>query len=200
MNIPVNNDLAGAFRRTIIAAQGNVLIEADSKSIEAVLVGYDAGDPDYIRIAKAGVHDFFMSHVRAHQEGGKGIDINLPLNELIKACQAEKEYDKTLPVSLRRRDKCKKTVHGSNYGLTAYGMADEYGDIFPKQRDAEELQEMYFVICCRKVKPWMRQTRELADRQTFLDNHYQYRHYFYAVTKWSRNINALTLVMMLSVA
>ena len=183
-NIPANGDLAGAFRRTIIASPGHVLIEADSKSIEAVLVGYDACDPEYIRIAKAGVHDFFMSHVRAHHEGGRGIDRSLPLADLVAACQEAKDYDKSLPKSVQRRDHCKKTVHGSNYGLTPYGMADEYQDLFPRQRDAEELQEMYFALF-PKIKQWMRTTREQADRQTFLDNHYQYRHYFYAVTKWN---------------
>jgi DNA polymerase I-like protein with 3'-5' exonuclease and polymerase domains len=183
-NIPANGDLAGAFRRTIIASPGHALIEADSKSIEAVLVGYDASDAEYIRIAKAGVHDFFMSHVRAHHEGGRGIDRSLPLDELVKACKEAKDYDKSLPKSVQRRDHCKKTVHGSNYGLTPYGMADEYQDLFPRQRDAEELQEMYFALF-PKIKQWMRTTRELADRQTYLDNHYQYRHYFYAVTKWN---------------
>jgi DNA polymerase I-like protein with 3'-5' exonuclease and polymerase domains len=44
-----------------------------------------------------------------------------------------------------------------------------------------------------EIKSWMRKTREQADRQTFLDNHYQYRHYFYAVTKWNSKYQRFVL-------
>lgn len=183
-NIPMRNELAAAFRRTLIAAPGHVLIEADSAAIEAVIVGYCAQSPRYIRAAKAGIHDIFMSHVRAYREGGKGIDIAIPDAELIAACHAAKAEDKSRPVLERIRDACKRVIHGTNYGLSPYGMHDEYPDEFPTQRVATELQEMYLSLF-PEIKQWMRTTRELADRQTFLDNHYQYRHYFYAVTKWN---------------
>ncbi|WP_414076072.1 DNA polymerase, partial [Staphylococcus aureus] len=55
-NIPKRNELAAAFRRTIIASPGHVLIEADSSAIEAVIVGYCAQSPRYIKIAQAGIH------------------------------------------------------------------------------------------------------------------------------------------------
>ena len=184
MTIPTRNELAAAFKRTIIAATGHVLIEADSAAIEAVIVGYCAQSPRYIRAAKAGIHDIFMSHVRAYREGGKGIDIAMPDAELIAACHAAKAEDKSRPVLERIRDACKRVIHGTNYGLSPYGMHDEYPDEFPTQRVATELQEMYLSLF-PEIKQWMRTTRELADRQTFLDNHYQYRHYFYAVTKWN---------------
>ena len=64
-------------------------------------------------------------------------------------------------------------------------MHDEYPDEFASLKVATELQEMYLSLF-PEIKTWMRvATREQADRQTFLDNHYQYRHYFFAVTKWN---------------
>ena len=183
-NIPHRSELAAAFRRTIIASPGHVLIEADSAAIEAVIVGYCAQSPRYIRAAKAGIHDIFMSHVRAYREGGRGIDIALADKDLIDACRAAKKEDATRPALQQIRDACKRVIHGTNYGLSPYGMHDEYPDEFPTQRVATELQEMYLSLF-PEIKQWMRTTRELADRQTFLDNHYQYRHYFYAVTKWN---------------
>lgn len=183
-NIPKRNELAAAFRRTLIAAPGHVLIEADSAAIEAVLVGYCAQSSRYIRAAKAGIHDIFMSHVRAHREGGRGIDIALADKDLYEACRAAKKEDASRPLLEQIRDACKRCIHGTNYGLSAFGMHDEYPDEFPRQKDAEELQEMYLSLF-PEIKQWMRKTREQADRQTFLDNHYQYRHYFYAVTKWN---------------
>src|ERR1017187_5700181 len=183
-NIPKRNELAAAFRRTIIAAPGHVLIEADSAAIEAVFVGYCAQSPRYIRACKAGIHDIFMSHVRASREGGRGIDIALADKDLIDACRAAKKEDASRPLLQQIRDSCKRCIHGTNYGLSPFGMHDEYPDEFPTQKVANDLQEMYLNLF-PEIKQWMRVTREQADRQTFLDNHYQYRHYFYAVTKWN---------------
>jgi len=184
MVIPKRNELAAAFKRTIIAPPGYVLIEADSAAIEAVLVGYCANSPRYIRAAKAGIHDIFMSHVRAYREGGRGIDISLADKDLYEACRAAKKEDASRPLLEQIRDACKRCIHGTNYGLSPFGMHDEYPDEFPTQKVATELQEMYLNLF-PEIKTWMRTTRELADRQTYLDNHYQYRHYFYAVTKWN---------------
>ena len=183
-NIPHRSELAAAFRRTIIASPGHVLIEADSAAIEAVIVGYCAQSPRYIRAAKAGIHDIFMSHVRAYREGGRGIDIALADKDLIDACRTAKKEDATRPALQQIRDACKRCIHGTNYGLSPFGMHDEYPDEFPSQKVATELQEMYLNLF-PEIKSWMRTTREQADRQTFLDNHYQYRHYFFAVTKWN---------------
>src|SRR5208283_1895834 len=180
-NIPHRNELAAAFRRTVRAAKGRVLIEADSSAIEAVILGYCAQSPRYIRACKACIHDIFMSHVRAAREGGRGIDIALADKDLIDACRAAKQEDASRPVLEQIRDSCKRCIHGTNYGLSPFGMHDEYPDEFPTQRIATELQEMYLNLF-PEIKSWMRTTREQADRQTFLDNHYQYRHYFYAVT------------------
>ncbi len=186
MTIPARNELAAAFKRTIIAAPGNVLINADSSAIEAVIMGYTINSPRMVALAKAGIHDWFMSHVRANKEGGVGIDAGLPFELLRKACKEAKAYDASLPSARQLRDAMKRTIHGTDYGLTPFGMADEYPDEFPSVKIATEYQEMLFQLL-PELKIGIRNIRERADRQTFLDNHYQYRHYFYAVTKWNSN-------------
>jgi len=191
-NIPKRNDLAELFRRTLIAAPGHKLVEADSAAIEAVLVGYAAGSARLIRLAKAGVHDWFMSHVRASRDGGRGIDPNLPYPELVKACAEAKWYDKHLPAHEQIREACKRCIHGTDYGLTPYGMADEYPDEFPTKKIAAEMQEMYLGLL-PEIREWMRTTRERAEWQTYLDNHYQYRHYFFSVFKWDSQYNRWVL-------
>lgn len=50
-------------KNLIVAGAGNVLIEYDFSAIEAVLVGYFAGDPSYIRLAKMGIHSYLASHL-----------------------------------------------------------------------------------------------------------------------------------------
>jgi hypothetical protein len=135
-NIPKRTELAHLFRQTLIAAPGHLLVEADSQAIEAVLVGYAAGSQQYITLAKAGVHDFLMSYMM-----GEGIDPKLPLATLRAACAyiRLKDHDGL-------REKAKRVVHGTNYGLTPYGMVDEYPDEFPQQKDATRLQDLYFSI------------------------------------------------------
>jgi DNA polymerase I-like protein with 3'-5' exonuclease and polymerase domains len=177
-NIPKRNDLAAAFRRTIIATPGHVLIEADSSAIEAVIVGYCAGSERYIKISRAGIHGFVSSHRLALRDGGHGIDPNLPFAELTKAC---KQIKRDFPAEY---EDAKRGDHAVNYGFTAYGMNDEYPDTFPTINKGQEFIDFYFGLF-NELPPWQRRTKEQADRQTFLDNHYQYRHYFYAVTKWN---------------
>ncbi len=58
-------EVAKAIRSTVIATPGYTLVEPDWKAIEAVLVGYFAEDPEYIRAAKLGVHDILGSHILA---------------------------------------------------------------------------------------------------------------------------------------
>jgi DNA polymerase-1 len=176
-NIPKHNDLAAAFKRTIIAAPGHVLIEADSSAIEAVIVGYCAQSPRYIKIAQAGIHGFVTSHRLALRDGGHGIDPNLPFAELAKQCKAmkrdfEEEYNNA-----------KKGDHAVNYLLSAYGLNDEEPEVFPTVKKAQEFIDFYFSLF-PDLPPWQHKTVEQADRQTFLDNHYQYRHYFYCCTQW----------------
>ena len=101
-NIPKRNELAAAFRRTLIASPGPCTDRGGFwAAIEAVLVGYCAQSPRYIRAAKAGIHDIFMSHVRAYREGGRGIDIALADKDLIDACRAAKKHDASLPLTSR---------------------------------------------------------------------------------------------------
>ena len=176
-NIPKRNELAAAFRRTLIAAPGCVLIEADSSAIEAVIVGFCAGSTKYMKVAKAGVHGFVASHRLALRDGGRGIDSDLPLADLTKFC---KQVKKDFP---EEYEDAKRGNHAVNYLLSAYGLNDEYPETFPTQKKAQEFIDFYFSLF-PDLQPWQRKTIEQADRQTFLDNHYQYRHYFFSCTQW----------------
>lgn len=52
-----------AFRQCIVPSPGYVFAEADYSAIEAVITGWYAGDPTYIRLAKLGVHAYLTSHL-----------------------------------------------------------------------------------------------------------------------------------------
>lgn len=172
-NIPTRTDLGQELRETIVAPPGEVLLEVDAESIEAVLMGYIIGDFDYIRTAKAGLHAWFMSHVL-----GSPVDVSQPFPQLKAALKKLKKENREL------YDRCKRTIHGTNYGLTPFGMHDEYEEEFPEMSIAEEMQNRYFALC-PKLRAGFDSLRQRAYKETFLDNHFGYRHWFYDVFTWN---------------
>jgi len=158
----------------MVASPGHVLVEADYESIEAVIVGVCAGDPDYIRICQAGLHGFTASHWM-----GTPLAPSLPFDQLRAQCKGIK---KAYPDEY---DRSKRGNHGVNYLLSAYGLSDECPEVFPKQRDAQKYIDFYFDLF-PKIRKWHNQQLELASRQTFLDNHFGMRHYFYHIFSWDK--------------
>jgi DNA polymerase-1 len=177
-NIPARNDLARLFRRMLVAAPGHVLLEADSSAIEAVLVGFCAGDPDYIRLAKLGIHDFVGLH-------WTGQSVNLGLDDATLKVEFH-EFKHDYP---EIREAAKRGVHGSNYLLSHFGLHDEYPEYFPTRKKAKEFQEFYFGLF-PKLRQWQQATIDRAHLETYLDNHFQYRHYFFSVYNRKRTTPA----------
>jgi hypothetical protein len=59
-------------------------------------------------------------------------------------------------------------------------MVLQYPGVYPSEREAASAQARYFEAC-RRLGPWQHETRVLAHRQTYLQNPWGYRHYFYQV-------------------
>jgi DNA polymerase I-like protein with 3'-5' exonuclease and polymerase domains len=74
MNVPqgreggVEGQIAKLIRASIVPDPGKVLIEFDWKAIEAVLTGWFANDPGYIRLSLLDSHGFYTSFL-LHDEG-----------------------------------------------------------------------------------------------------------------------------------
>lgn len=169
-NIPKRFELAKLFRRLLIAERGCKLIEIDRSGIEAVLVGHWAKSPAYINLAKAGVHSMLVSHVI-----GRPVPDNLPFDELKRALKAIKKE-----ASVETYEGCKRCIHGSNYLLSPYGLHDEYEEFFPTEYDAQKMQDLYFgTPAGQAVRAWHKATIEEAYSKKYLDNSFEYRHYFY---------------------
>lgn len=171
-NIPKRSDLAKRFRKMLVAEVGHFLIEVDSSAIEAVIVGYSAADPDYIRLAKAGVHDFLAAHIV-----GKPIDAATPLEQLVPYLASIKKEYKDI------REQAKKVIHGTAYGLTPYGMHDDAPEHFKIEKEAERMQTFYLDLF-PKLKQWQRATLDRAHHDGYLDNHFGYRHRFFDVYRY----------------
>lgn len=106
---------ARVIRSTIVPSPGYIFVEADWTGVEALLVGFFAGDQEYIRLARLGVHDNLVSHVE-----GRPADLSLPDAELRKYLALMKKlYPDT-------RILAKQTVHAYAYGESPFAIAKTF--------------------------------------------------------------------------
>ena len=162
---------AAGFRGAIVSSVGNVLVEADFAGIEAVLTGWFASDPSYIRLARLGVHAYLASHLV-----GNPADLSWGDKKFLAHVGAIKKSRK------QDYDRAKRVVHGTNYGLTPHGMVNNYPDLFTVH-SATKIQQLYFDLCPKLVE-WHRDIRAIAHRQGFIggsDHPFGYRHWFFNI-------------------
>jgi DNA polymerase I-like protein with 3'-5' exonuclease and polymerase domains len=84
------------------------------------------------------------------------------------------------PTYAAARERNKRIVHGTNYGMSPRKMVELYPGSFPSERSAVEAQARYFTACVGLAE-WHHRVRQQAHRQTYLVNPWGYRHYFYNV-------------------
>lgn len=157
MNLPqgrkgdVMKEVASAIRSSIIPSPGCLLEERDWKAIEALLVGYFAGDDDYMLASKRGIHDIFGSHLLYR----RGI-ISAPrtvhdpdLGEWIEWFKANHPNVRAI---------AKKRIHGGAYGQGAFNMARDLGVSLQEVRELDEV----FATMAPKVEKWKAEVRRRA--------------------------------------
>jgi len=169
--------IAAGFRKCVAASPGRIIVEADWKGIEAVLCGWFAGDEEYMRLARLGVHDYVTWLVLADK--GKVPQSDVPdlswSDDDLKA-----SFKMVKKLFSKDRDDCKHIVHGSNYLGTARYLAELY-----ELREAlvKEVQGSYFTRF-NKLKQWQNTTLDRASRECKLRNPFGYEMNFYEVFKW----------------
>lgn len=138
------------------------LLECDFSGVEAVMVGYFSGDPNYIRLAKLGIHGYVQSHV-LERDGLIGEAISTAWSDAdIKLCI--KELKERFDPEYNRSKRC---VHGVSYGLTEFGMSDYFPDVFPTRTSARKIMDIFFEVC-PKLKPWHSRVCKAAHEKQFL--------------------------------
>lgn len=176
--------LAAGFRRCVVAAPGCRLLEVDFSAIESVETGWWMNDPTWVRLSKLGVHSYLTSHM-VRQE----VSLQQSDTDLAKALKAVK---KGFPVEY---DRAKRCIYGNLYGLTPFGMVENFPDDFPTVKIAEGTQEMLYAMA-PKLKGMHRHLREVAfthghlggpagdfaqTTSTLLHHPFNYRHDFFGV-------------------
>lgn len=127
--------LAAGFRRAVVAGPGCRLLEVDFASAEPTEVGWLIRDPSYLRLATLGAHAYVTSHLLRRPPELSWSDADL--GAYLKAIKSD-------PAHAALYDKCKRANNGINYGLTAYGMAETFPEVYKDQADAQKIVDLIF--------------------------------------------------------
>lgn len=150
MNLPqgrrgaVTQRAAAAIRSAIIPSRpGWVLAEFDWVGIEAMLVGYFAQDPDYMRICKLDIHSYITSFGVGEPADPAWDDTKLGAH----LAYIKKKYE-------GERASFKKAGHANNYGQGIFNMARDLGCTLEKARWYKEIMAK----AAPKVSKWREDT------------------------------------------
>lgn len=180
--------LANLIRNLIVASPGWVLGARDFSGIEAVLVGYDAGAKDYIRLALRDVHSFYTAYALYEIEG------RIPANDLpLLSWSDERLFARLAEIKSEfkkdRNNLYKHLVHAINFGQGAYGARDkiyEETDIVYDVKLISKLMDIYKNLF-PEIPRWQKDVRLLAKKDGFLKNAFGYKHHFNHVFKWVKD-------------
>lgn len=174
--------LAAGYRRCVVAAPGCRLVEVDYSGIEAVEVGWFCRDPQYLRLAKLGVHAGLASHVL-----GRPYDPRWSETDLAAYFKAIKKAPKGSPEDVAY-NRSKRFIHGFSYGLSLRGMILQFPEIFPTLKVATHYAEIFHTMA-PSVAAWQQTVRQLAARQHYLggsDHPFRYKHWFWSVFTYQK--------------
>ena len=161
------NPWAKKARRQIVARPGHVFVQADSTSIEAVVLGVLIDDPEFVRVAKKSIHAYLCCQ-------------ELKWDFTDDAISRVKKEQKDL------YNQFKTAVYLLLYGGDPYLMHMTNPAVFPTVQSAQLIQRKIFKIM-PKLEQWQARTREQAKREGVLQTPWGYRHRFYDVYTFKRD-------------
>lgn len=156
-----SNPYAKEARRTIIAPEGFSFVQADSSSIEAVLVGYFMNDPHYIELAKQSIHAYLCCMWLGWEFTSDNVK------------RIKSEYKELY-------EQLKRVNHGTNFGMGPRLMYANDPEIFKSLKEAKRCQDFLFEQL-PGLKKWHHEVRTRAQKEGYLQNPFGVRHYFYDV-------------------
>lgn len=181
------DDLQTIIRNLVVAGEGRTFAARDYSGIEAVLVGYFAAAPRYIRLSKIDVHSFYTAYALNSLDGRVATadlpDFSWPDEKLIPHLAAIKKEFKH-----DRNTLYKHLVHGGNFAQTPKGAAEkifkETGIEFPVKKIAH-VMEVYMELF-PEIRRWHQTLMAQAEKDGFLRNPFGYIHRFYKVYSYEK--------------
>jgi uracil-DNA glycosylase family 4 len=173
------NDPSSLIRNLFVAGEGHVLLARDYSGIEAKLVGYFAGAPDYMRLCAIDVHSFYTAHA-LHSLDGRVSSSELPQlswdDNQLRLCLAEIKSR----FKAERNNLYKHLVHAINFGQTASGAQEkilqETGIAFPI-KTIQYVMDLYLELF-PEIDTWHSSVLLMAEKEGYLRNPFGYIHRF----------------------
>lgn len=155
--------LAVAFRAMIQARPGYRLWELDLKSAHALTLGYEAGCPEYMRLARIDIHSYVAAHmVGGHDQGLKRDAeqcLSWPDDQLSDFLITVKKAHKGV-----RDDKAKPAILGIGFGMGVRKLYQSNRESFDSEADARRLKELLKALFPRIFR-WQDEVRKVAHLQ-----------------------------------
>ena len=179
--------LQSIIRNLIVAGSGRIFIARDYSGIEAVLVGYFASSPSYIRLAKMDVHSFYTAYALNALDGRiSGNDLpQLSWDDgklSTRLAEIKKEFKKD------RNELYKHLVHGANFYQGPMGARDkifaETGKEYPVKL-ISKVMEVYFELF-PDIRKWHKLEWFQAEKDGFSRNPFGYVHKFSKVYDYEK--------------
>lgn len=181
------DDPASIIRNLIVAGEGMTFLARDFSGIEAVLVGYFAADPGYVRLSRRDVHSFYTAYA-LHELDGRVSANDLPLLSwdddklFTRLGEIKKEFKED------RNNLYKHLVHGANFFQGPKGAAEkilsETGIEYPVTL-VKKVMDIYFELF-PSIRKWHSQVMYQADKDGYLRNPFGYVHRFSKVFDWEK--------------
>lgn len=174
------NELASIIRNLITASPGNILYARDFSGIEAVLVGYDAAAPNYIRLARRDVHTYYTAYALNELEPGRIPANDLPLLSWDDGKLFTRLSELKRELKKERNSLYKHLVHAANYMQSAKGAKEkifaETGVEFDVSR-VKRVMDIYFELF-PEIRQWHTNVLLQAEKDGYLRNAFGYLHRF----------------------
>lgn len=181
------DDIATIIRNLVVARPGHTFVARDFSGIEAVLTGYFACSPEYIRLARLDVHSYYSAY--AVYELDKRISANdlpqlsWPDEKLIPHLAGLKKLLKE-----ERNGLYKHLVHAANFMQGPKGAQEkillETGKVYPVKQVAKVMGIYYDLFPA--IKTYHSTIMAQADKDGFLRNPFGYIHRFSRVYEWEK--------------
>jgi uracil-DNA glycosylase family 4 len=172
---PKHGPLAKEARKLILAPPGFKIVKLDYKSYHAQTAAAEAGDANYLRLAKLDLHSYVTGHFL--KLAGKDEWLDLPDPELKPILAKIKTEHKHV-----RDAKVKHAILGINNGMGVGKLYDIYQEFFDNKKEAAAILSLL-----RQLFPiffkWQDDVRRVAHRDGFLRSKYNCIRYFWEVFK-----------------
>lgn len=173
------DDPATLIRNLFVASPGHILWASDYSGIEAVLVGYSAAAPGYMRLALRDVHSFYTAYA-LHELDGRVGGNDLPLLSWDDDKLFSRLADIKKEFKYERNNLYKHLVHAINFGQGAPGaqekILNETGITFPLAT-IKRVMDIYKRLF-PEIPRWHQSTLLQVERDGFLRNAFGYIHRF----------------------